>query len=130
MRIYAYTLSLLMLAAWSCASRVAVTPCVARVWRSSLALSKPSELSDIKRQYIENEKIERFSDEIRSRLVRQLDNQVAHLLAARRPGDELWYFRERKCAGCGWYGEGFALVRGCDVIDKINFSDVYLPPPN
>lgn len=43
--------------------------------------------------------------------------------AKAQPNDELWYFREEKCPGCGWYREGYALIRGCSIIDEITLSD-------
>jgi hypothetical protein len=104
----------------SCASR---PRCSAREWLSSAVVAKHAAFSEIKKQYLGDVELETLPEAARPGVVAWVDREIARVLSKQVAGDELWYFREEKCPGCGWYREGFALVRGCDVIDEITIED-------
>jgi len=104
----------------SCASRPS---CSAREWLSSAVVAKRSAFVEIKKQYLEDVDLETLPEAARPGVVAWVDGEIARVHSKEKAGDELWYFREEKCPGCGWYREGFALVRGCNVIDEITLKD-------
>jgi len=88
-----------------------------------VAVAKRSGLAEIKKTYLEDVGLETLPEAARPGVVAWVDGEVARLQSKETAGDEVWYFREEKCPGCGWYREGFALVRGCTVIDEVTLKD-------
>ncbi len=59
----------------------------------------------------------------RAGAMKWIDDEIARVSGKRQSGDELWHFREEKCDHCQWYREGYALIRGCEIVDEITISD-------
>jgi hypothetical protein len=104
----------------SCASQ---PRCTAREWLSSAVLARPAAFAEIKKQYLEDVKLETVPEAARPGVVAWVDGEISRVHSKERAGDQLWYFREKKCPDCGWYREGFALVRDCSVVDEITLKD-------
>jgi hypothetical protein len=113
------TISLALILA-SCASP---PHCTAREWLSAAVVAKRSAFVEIKKKYLKDVELEALPEAARPGVVAWVDGEIARVQSKEQAGDELWYFREEKCPDCGWYREGFALVRGCNVIDEITLKD-------
>jgi hypothetical protein len=118
MRAFA-TIALALIVA-SCSSR---PRCHVREWLSSAVVAKRASFEDVKNKYLKDVELETLPEAARPGVVAWVDGEVARVQSRETAGDELWYFREEKCPGCGWYREGFALVRGCTVVDEITLKD-------
>jgi|SRR6185436_10659490 len=105
------------------ASCAAQPRCIARDWLSFAVVAKRADFVEIKKQYLHDVKLQTLPEAARPGVVAWVDGEIARVQSKEAAGDELWYFREEKCPGCGWYREGFALVRGCRVVDEITLKD-------
>jgi hypothetical protein len=88
--------------------------------------AKLAQMADVKPRYLKEvalEKMPSLPEEARAGVVAWIDSEVTRVSAKQQPGDELWYFREEKCPNCHWYREGYALIRGCEVVDEITIRD-------
>jgi hypothetical protein len=113
------TIALALIVA-SCSSR---PRCNAREWLSSAVVARRAALADVKNKYLKDVELKTLPEAARAGVLAWVDSEVARFQSKETAGDELWYFREEKCPGCGWYREGFALVRGCTVVDEITLKD-------
>jgi hypothetical protein len=107
----------------SCASQ---GKCGAREWLARAEVSHPSSYSAIRKQYLASVRLDEMKtlpEAARQGVIAWIDGQIDRLKRQQQAGDELWYFNEEKCPRCGWYREGLALVRGCDVVDEITIKD-------
>lgn len=117
---------LLLLCVLSCiSSRSQEQGCAARAWLDDTVESRRAQLDEVRARYLKDVEpdLAGVPAEARVGVVEWIDDEVSRLSGQYRPGDELWYFREEKCPGCGWYRSGYALVRGCEVVDEIIISD-------
>lgn len=115
----------LVLIAASCASQKA-SSCGSRDWLASAHTSRPSSYSDIRERYLAAVRLDDMKtlpEAARQGVIAWIDDEIARLRGKQQAGDELWYFYEEKCPGCGWYREGLALIRGCTVVDEITIRD-------
>lgn len=118
----AYALSLLLAClAFGCTARPA--PCPATAWLATAVEAKRATLDDVKPRYLSMVGIETVPAGARAGVEAWVDEEVRRVRAEAQPNDALWYFRVEKCAGCGWYREGYALIRGCAVVDEITLLD-------
>lgn len=111
----------LMLCA-GCASRMQGT-CDAKEWLGRIVVAKRAAIDDVKPKYLSIVDFATLPDASKPGVLEWIDGEVRRIQAEARPGDEVWYFREEKCRGCRWYREGYALIRGCTVVDEVTLSD-------
>jgi len=52
---------------------------------------------------------------------KQMSDDFDRLVAKKQPADGLWRYRLEKC--CGWYTEGFRVLRGCETVAELVTSD-------
>ena len=97
--------------------------CAARQWLAAAIVARRATLADVKPKYLSIVEIEAIPDAAQAGVVAWVDDEVARLRAKAQPHDQVWYFREEKCPGRSWYREGYALARGCTVVDEITLSD-------
>ena len=110
-----------LMMAYACA---AVPPkCAARNRLSHAERSHLASVSEIKPRYLSLVKIETINEPGRTGVIEWVDREIAKLRQRMLPGDEVWYFREEKCPNCHWYREGYALIRGCRVVEEITLND-------
>jgi hypothetical protein len=114
---------LLVLCLASCASSRSNIPCAAKDWLDASVESHLADIGDIKTRYLKIVDLQSVPVAARAGVVEWIDNEVNKLAAQQKAGDQLWYFREEKCPGCHWYREGFALVRGCEIVDTVTLND-------
>lgn len=65
--------------------------------------------------------VDTVTGEARDALVEWVDQQAEDLRSQIQPGDELWLYRMEKC--CGWYREGYALIRGHCLVADFNIRE-------
>jgi hypothetical protein len=104
-------------------SAIKRSDCPATEWLRSTTVAKRAVIADIRPKYLSLVDLSGLPEPAREGVFAWIDTEVARLESKIRTGDELWYFREEKCLGCGWYREGYALVRGCIVVDEATLSD-------
>ncbi len=80
-------------------------------------------MADVKPRYFSIVEIDTIPDAAHDGVEAWIDEEIRRVGAKAEPDDELWYFREEKCPGCGWYREGYVLIRGCAIVDEIILSD-------
>lgn len=97
--------------------------CTARQWLDTAIVAERATLEDVKPRYLRMVEIATVPATAQPGVIAWIDDEIARVRAKAQPHDQVWYFREEKCARCGWYREGYALVRGCTVIDEITLSD-------
>ena len=86
-------------------------------------VTKRATLDEVKPKYLSIVETATIPEVAQTGVVAWIDNEIERFRAEAQPNDEVWYFREEKCPGCRWYREGYALVRGCIVVDEITLSD-------
>lgn len=59
----------------------------------------------------------------RAAIANLFDEEFERLAAAETRGDQIWFWREEKCPGCGWYRDGYAAIRDCRVTYRFTASD-------
>lgn len=107
----------------ACTSAGRQDECTARQWLGTATVARRTTLDDVKPKYLSMVQIASIPDGAQPGVVAWIDEEVTRVRAKAQPQDEVWYFREEKCPGCGWYREGYALVRGCTVVDEITLRD-------
>jgi hypothetical protein len=113
-----------MLSAGACTfSRAPFDNCAAHVRINGAVEFRRSTFDEIKPRYLKTVDIDSLPAVARRGVIDWVDKEVARLSAERKTGDEIFYFREEKCANCHWFREGYILIRGCDIVDEITLSD-------
>ena len=107
----------------ACASCASSPQCPARTWLNTTVESHRAQLEGIRDHYLTLVDINSVPVAARAGVIEWVDKEIARLRAERQEGDEVWYFREEKCSGCKWYREGYALVRGCRIVDDVTLTD-------
>lgn len=115
-----------LLALAACASSATNVECSSREWLAAIPEASHAQLSEIKPRYLKVIDLDgepKLPESARGGAVKWIENEIARVSSKRQPGDELWHFREEKCDHCHWYREGYALIRGCEIVDEITISD-------
>lgn len=118
----AYAVSLLLMCStFGCISQR--VPCTSRTRLAAAAEARRATLGDVKPRYLSIVEMDTVPAGARGGVEAWVDQEIGRVRAKAQPNDELWYFREEKCSGCGWYRAGYALIRGCVIVDEITLSD-------
>ncbi len=113
----------MVLSLLGCRATVPDTGCNAREWLATAVVAKRATLDEVKAKYLSIIDIGSVPAAAQPGVVSWIDEEVRRLHEKAQPRDEVWYFREEKCPRCGWYREGYALIRDCMVVDEITLSD-------
>lgn len=107
----------------ACASVPQAGPCEAKEWLGTIRVAKRASIADVKPKYLSIVDIKTAPAAAKEGVLQWIDVELRRIENEIRPSDEIWYFREEKCPGCGWYREGYSLIRGCTIVDEITLSD-------
>ena len=118
----AYAVSLLLFwPAFGCIShRVS---CASRDRLAAAAEAHRATIDDVKPRYLSIVEIDTLPASARHGVEAWADSEIRRVRTKVQPTDELWYLREEKCSGCGWYRESYALIRGCAIVDEITLRE-------
>lgn len=108
-------LAALSLFAMSCA---ALRPCAAREATRYAKIAKQTSYAEMKQDALNS-----WGADAPQSLVEWLDGEIHRLQAQQLPSDELWFRREEKGAGSGWYTDTYLLIRGCKVVATVETRD-------
>ena len=81
---------------------------------SPKSLVRQTSLAEIRHK--ESEELAPLAGPARDALQRQLDHEIAQFESKLQPGDQIWFYRERKCDHCTWYREGYLALRECALV--------------
>jgi hypothetical protein len=90
---------------------------------SPKSLSRRVDIGDIPREVMNSRTFTDLAGAPKEAMQGWIDGQVALLKAKLQPGDQVWFYREEKCDRCGWYREGYIVVRGCSAVAELTTSD-------